>query len=455
MGFTDSSLEFNPVLPRLYSRKWREAYGQGTDAPRFSSFQAPNGTPLNFVYKSIGFAGGQNVDTAEYPYGYWSNTRLNEKTQTISVNGFLNGEEYIGKRTDFIEALRVPTDDDNPAYLELPLWGRFPVVVTTWKVDEDSDETGRSKISIEFVRAGCADSARFEGMGNSINGTNVDKAVSNLKEAATSSFEKALKKSKDELTLASEIGKITNFLAAIVGRVQGAVSVMNGMTNKINSVTNLVAQRIRSPKVLAQGLISAAFEIVAGVMEIGNAAGETASYFMDDDDDTDSDATNSSSGLTSEQFIERNERNVAMNFLTASNFESDEESITEQQWNTNKAIENLYKTIAFGASAQLLVRMNADSHTYEEMQGLWTLFEKIEESIDKENSDVYAAIEETRIACAQALLSQEYDTEFSRHIRKEMPLLALALQLGCDNERIRKLNAIADSFLIKGDVIYV
>ena len=144
-----------------------------------------------------------------------------------------------------------------------------------------------------------------------------------------------------------------------------------------------------------------------------------------------------------------------MNFLTASSYVVETDAVTTQQWETKKAIENLYKTAAFGASAQLLVKLNADNHTYENMQGLWTLFEKLEDSIDKENPEVYAAVEDTRIACAEVLLSQEYDMELTRRIRKEMPLLALALQLGCDAERIRQLNAVADSFLIKGDVIYV
>jgi len=274
-------------------------------------------------------------------------------------------------------------------------------------------------------------------------------------ETRLASFEKALEAGSDASTLAAGFGSITNKLAAVIGRVQGAVSFMNDMTNKVNSVTSLIAQGVRLPTTLTQAAISAVFGIVDGVLEIRHAADETASYFQGIGDNFNSTAGALSSSSDSEQFVNRNEKNVVMNFLTASNYELEEEAITEQQWNTKTAVENFYKTVAFGASAQLLVKLNADNHTYENMQGLWALFEKLEKSIDKEDSDVYAAVEDARIACAEVLLSQEYDTELTRHIRKEMPLLALALQLGCDAERIRNLNSIADSFLIKGDVIYV
>ena len=449
------SINFDTSLPRTYSDSWREAYGQGTDTPRLSSYQAPDDEPVVFVYDSISLGGGQNVDTAEYPYGFWSNTRLGEKPHTIRIKGHLIGENYIGERNKLVSALQVPTDDDTPGFIDLPLWGRFKVVVETWDVDEDKKDNGSSDLSIEFKRAGCSDTTRFDIAAQSLTKLNVEAAVENIKTAASASFEKALEAGSDASTLAAGFGSITNKLAAVIGRVQGAVSFMNDMTNKVNSVTSLIAQGVRLPITLTQAAISAVFGIVDGVLEIRNAADETASYFQGIGDNFKSTEGALSSSSDSEQFVNRNEKNVVMNFLTASNYELEEEAITEQQWNTKTAVENFYKTVAFGASAQLLVKLNADNHTYENMQGLWALFEKLEKSIDKEDSDVYAAVEDTRIACAEVLLSQEYDTELTRHIRKEMPLLALALQLGCDAERIRNLNSIADSFLIKGDVIYV
>ena len=53
------------------------------------------------------------------------------------------------------------------------------------------------------------------------------------------------------------------------------------------------------------------------------------------------------------------------------------------------------------------------------------------------------------------LLSYSYDMELKRNIRREMPLLALAVYLGCDEDRLRSLNAVSDSFLMKGEIIYV
>lgn len=450
MSTSKAATSFDPSLPRTYSDSWREAYGQGTDTPRLSSYQAPDGEPVVFAYDSISLGGGQNIDTVEYPFGFWSNTKLGDKTHTIRIKGHVIGEDYIKQRSVLVAAFQVPTDDDTPGFLDLPLWGRFKVVVETWNVDEEKQKNGMSEISLELKRAGYSDTKRLDTAIANLNKQNVDSAVSNLKKVSVASFAKTIEKAKDTNMLASGFGNLTKALANIVGRIQGASSVMNSMVSKINSVTSLIAQGIRAPKELAQAFVSAVYGIVSGVLEIKNAADETASYFMGSDDE-DSDSGDS----VMEKFIQRNEKNVVMNFLTASNYELSDEAITEQQWNTIKAVENLYRMTAFGAVAQLFVKIDPDTQSFDKQSGLWTLFEFLEESIDKENPDVYAAVEETRIACAETLLTYSYDRELKRHIRQSMPLLPLALYLGCDAEKIRRLNEVADSFLIEGDVIYV
>lgn len=450
MSTSKAATSFDPSLPRTYSDSWREAYGQGTDTPRLSSYQAPDGEPVVFVYDSISLGGGQNIDTVEYPFGFWSNTKLGDKTHTIRIKGHVIGEDYIKQRSVLVAAFQVPTDDDTPGFLDLPLWGRFKVVVETWNVDEEKQKNGMSEISLELKRAGYSDTKRLDTAIANLNKQNVDSAVSNLKKVSVASFAKTIEKAKDTNMLASGFGNLTKALANIVGRIQGASSVMNSMVSKINSVTSLIAQGIRAPKELAQAFVSAVYGIVSGVLEIKNAADETASYFMGSDDE-DSDSGDS----VMEKFIQRNEKNVVMNFLTASNYELSDEAITEQQWNTKKAVENLYRMTAFGAVAQLFVKIDPDTQSFDKQSGLWTLFEFLEESIDKENPDVYAAVEETRIACAETLLTYSYDRELKRHIRQSMPLLPLALYLGCDAEKIRRLNEVADSLLIEGDVIYV
>ncbi len=156
-----------------------------------------------------------------------------------------------------------------------------------------------------------------------------------------------------------------------------------------------------------------------------------------------------------QKFISRNEKNVLMNFLSAATYTMNEERITEQQYNTVAALENLFKTVAFGVCVQLLTNLDSDKETYESQSGLWSLLAKLEDSIDKEDSAVFAAVEECRIACAEMLLSFSYDVELKRTIRGKMTLLELAMYLGCDADKIQRLNEVSDSFQIIGDVIYV
>lgn len=465
MSTSKAALSFDPSLPRAYSTSWREAYGQDSDTPRLSSYQAPGGEPVVFAYDSISLGGGQNIDTAEYPYGFWSNTRLGEKPHTIRIKGHLIGERFIGQRSKLAAALQAETDDDNPGFLDLPLWGRFKVVVESWDIDEDKSKTGMSEFSFEFKRAGYSDSKRLDDVSKNLASLNIDGAVDNLKSAAVSAFAVAVEKSMDIATLSQSFGKLASKLQSVVGRVQGSVNTLNAMTNKVMGITNLIAQAVMIPRSLAQAFVNAAFGIVSGIMEIKNAADEAASYFLGDNDDSGS--GNSSSPATSstlsrekqesvmESLISRNEKNVLMQFLTASSYTLDEETITEQQFNTATAVENLYKAASFGVCAQLLTRTDSGTETYQSQSGLWSLLEKLEDSISKENSDLFAAIEECRVSCAEMLLSFSHDTEIKRAIRKEMPLLELAMHLGCDAERIRSLNSIADSFLIKGEIVYV
>ena len=93
--------EWQPDLPKPASENWREAYGSTTDGRAYTpsdsqaktTYQAPNGKPVQFIYESMKLSGGLSVDTAEYPFfGFWSSAALNEKPQGITVSGFVRGD---------------------------------------------------------------------------------------------------------------------------------------------------------------------------------------------------------------------------------------------------------------------------------------------------------------------------------------------------------------------------
>ena len=307
---------------------------QGTDTPRLTSYQAPGGEPVVFAYDSIELGGGQNVDTAEYPHGYWSNKTIGLKPHTITLKGHLIGEKYIKSRTELADSLNVLTDDDTPGFIDLPLWGRFKIVVVDWKIAEAANENGLCNLSIEFKRAGSSDEKRLKAAAKGLEEVSVESAVEAVKTSALSAFEKALKKGFNLNTLLKALAKITNVLSAIVGRVQGAISFVNGIANKINGITSLIAQGIRSPMTLMKSVSSAVFGVVAGIQDIKNALSETASYFQSfgggsSSDDGDGSSSASAAGGETEKFVKRNERNAAMSFLTASSFEVEEDAVTE------------------------------------------------------------------------------------------------------------------------------
>ncbi|MDR0583604.1 MAG: DNA circularization N-terminal domain-containing protein [Treponema sp.] len=454
--------EFDAALPSPYSENWREAYKkQDGDSPRLASYQAPGGEAIPFIQKSFRFTGGQSKDTAEYPFGgLWSNEYLNEKPQSLTVDGFLRGPSYIAERNKLIEALRVPTDDDHPGYIDLPFWGRFPVVVgDNYEVSENTDEQGQCAVSIPFTRAGVSISERMDALpptaaraGVSISertgalpptAAQFENAAENLQAAAIDDFETGLKE-KDNLTFASATGQIKKSLLNVLGRIQGAKTALSAMTGEVLGVINLVNDIILAPREFAQALFNAAASIAGGILQIKNSI---ALYGRE--------RGGSSGSATSKPSLPMpdNERNALILFLSASDYAVPVETATVSQANTKKAMENLYRTTAFFASAQIIANM--DSITYKNASGYWRLLKKLEESINRENPAVYAALRDVRAALSRKLSGQKLSREMSRNISIPVPLLYLANYLGCDEDKLRELNRIADSFVIEGRVIYV
>jgi prophage DNA circulation protein len=423
-------VSFNPALPQPFKEAWREAYRYDTnDLPRLTMYQAPaSGRLVAFVLESTRFSGGQSVDTAEYPFnGLWSSTRLNEKPQAITVRGFVRGDSYIAVRNELVEALRVPTSDEEPGYLELPLWGRFPVVVIDFEIEEAGQRNGQCSVSLSFTRAGVTIEERRQAEETADGQT--DQAAEDLQAAAVEEFAQTLtEENLDTNTLAAAFGAIKGALLAIVGRVQGARAMLNAMSGAVTGITNLVAQGVRAPFDLANAAAAAAAGIVAGIMEIKNSAMDAAG------------------GL-------RNIQAALMQFLSNNNYTSQAEALTAKQASTKAASENLYKTLSLCAASRLLVR--AEDATYARAQGYWALLEALQDSVDQNSPATHQAVQALRIAASRELSARTLAAEKTRHIALPAPILYLAHYLSCEEELLRRLNAVADSFVMEGSLRYV
>ena len=454
-----SAERFDAALPPPYKENWREAYrADESESPRMASYQAPGGQAIPFIQKSFRFSGGQSKDTAEYPFGgLWSNEYLNEKPQTLTVEGFLRGPAYIVQRNRLIEALRVPTGDDNPGYIDLPFWGRFPVVVgDTYEVSENADEQGQCAVSIPFTRAGVSIAERMDALPPA--GVQLEDAAVNLETAAIDDFDAKLSGDlMDTAALRAGFGQIKNLLLGITGRIQGVKTTLNAMTGEVLGIINLVNQGIRAPYEIAAALFNAGTSIVGGILEIkktvalygrtfskssggGSAAGGTSR----------TDAAPSNAPALP---LPDNEKNALVMFLSASAYTLPIEAATVKAETTKAAIENLYRAMAFLVSARIIASM--DSLTYKKASGYWRLLEKLAGSINQENPAVYTAIQGLRTALSRELSRRELSAEMTRAISIAAPLLYLAGYLGCDEDKVRQLNSVADSFVVEGAVIYV
>jgi hypothetical protein len=492
--------QFDASLPTPYAENWRESYrANPADSPRMASYQAPGGEAIPFIQKGFRFSGGQSQDTAEYPFGgLWSHEYLNEKPQTLNIEGYLRGPAYIIQRNKLIEALRVPTGDDNPGYVDLPFWGRFPVVVgENYEISENSGEQGQCEVSIPFRRAGVSVSERAAEQSSA--DARMEKAIVQLQTAATDNFEARLTNTSagsspggggegsdpgggegsgpgdggdpgggdggggsdpgggsdtgsggdvmlDNAAFVSGFTQLKTILLNIAGRVQGAKTTLNTMTGKILGITNLINQGVRSPRELSQALFNAGASIAGGILDIKNSIetyGQTADMLPG--------GTSASSKPTLP--YPDNEKNALLSFLLSDSYVLSDNTVTTSQTNTKTAIENLYRTMAFSTAIQIIIQY--DRLTYRKTQAYWQLIRKLEESINRENPVVYAALQETRTALSRKLAENELSREMTRIIAAPSPLLYVAHYLGCDEDKIRELNTIPDSFVAGGSIVYV
>lgn len=326
-------------------------------------------------------------------------------------------------------------------------------MVTDWRIGEDGEKAGECDLSLTFRRAGVSESKRLSS--SNLKVIDISSLTSRLQSAAVEDFVGKVSSKLDTETLTSGFEKFKTSLISATGRIQGVKSKLNEITKKCNTITNLIAQGIKTPRELALSLVSAFSGIVSGLMEIQTTFESYASW-----NDTISDGNSSSDTETSERStiaklaIRNNPVAITRHFLSsAADTTLDLECVTEEQQNTKKELENLNRTLSFCAAAEILCEF--DTGTYQNQQGLWSLLEKLEDSLDLENSDVYTAVENIRIAAAQTLLERNAKMELSKNILSATPLLALSQILGCDAEKIRKMNSVYDSFLMSGEVKYV
>jgi hypothetical protein len=448
---SDESTLFDASLPTPYSHNWRSAERLTDYAPRYASYQAPGGSPLVFILEGFDFSGGQSVDTAEYPFGgSWSHERLNEKPQVLHIKGSLRGPEYITRRNTLIESLRVSTSDDTPGFMDLPFWGRFPVVILEYQVSEKLDEKGQCSVTIDCKRAGVSLTERAEE--KSSRGTTPEAAAQAVQAAAVKDFkEKLAEENLDTNTLVQGFMKIRSALLAILGRVQAAQTLLNGITSTINDISSLIAQGIRGPEELARAFFNSMASIFGGLLEIKNSVESyenIASY-------ENSGASRGTTGGLPRYPAPANtsEKAVVIQCLAAHTYTLNIPAATAQQQKTQEAIEQCYRIGAWYLASQIITQMSVLS--YQTATRYWTLLEQLEESIDKDNTLVYAAIEELRISVSRELAEKELSAEVHRTFMAPLPLLAMAQYVGCDADKLQELNRVADSFVITGEVAYV
>uniref|UniRef100_UPI003F4C9D4A methyl-accepting chemotaxis protein n=1 Tax=Brachyspira catarrhinii TaxID=2528966 RepID=UPI003F4C9D4A len=412
------------------SSSWREAY----EIQSLVKYEAPNIEAVYFLYDNINISGGQSLDNSSYPnFGYWSNTSINESVNKIRVSGFLRDEEYLNKKIDLINAFKIKTDDENPAFIFLPLYPRLKVTLENWSIDEKANENGQCKIELNFNL--CADRKNDE----NYNFLNIEDAKNNVQEIANKNLEKKLENNFNYDTFLSGINNVSSKLSNVIGMIQGKADYINDMARAINTISSTIAQGIRTPSVFADALQNVVSSIVNGIIDIKQSVNETAE--------------SSKSLINSILPIENaknNEKKVLLQFLNFYNYDTTKDTISFNEMNTAKESDNFIKIIAVTAVASIIIQID-DSK--EKIKNYLELYDKLNDSINKDDHELNNALIDLKISVIEELKIKELKKLRKIKFNKNMTLLNAEHFLNSYN--LRDFNFIEDSFVLPKEIFYV
>lgn len=415
------------------SSSWREAY----EIQSLVKYEAPNMEAVYFLYDNINISGGQSLDNSSYPnFGYWSNTSINESVNKIRVSGFLRDEEYLNKKIDLINAFKIKTDDENPAFIFLPLYPRLKVTLENWSIDEKANENGQCKIELNFNL--CAETSVRKNDEN-YNFLNIEDAKNNVQEIANKNLEKKLENNFNYDTFLSGINNVSSKLSNVIGMIQGKADYINDMARAINTISSTIAQGIRTPSVFADALQNVVSSIVNGIIDIKQSVNETAE--------------SSKSLINSILPIENaknNEKKVLLQFLNFYDYDTTKDTISFNEMNTAKESDNFIKIIAVTAVASIIIQID-DSK--EKIKNYLELYDKLNDSINKDDYELNNALIDLKISVIEELKIKELKKLRKIKFNKNMTLLNAEHFLNSYN--LRDFNFIEDSFVLPKEIFYV
>ena len=429
------------------SSSWREAY----EIQSLVKYEAPNIEAVYFLYDNINISGGQSLDNSSYPnFGYWSNTSINESVNKIRVSGFLRDEEYLNKKIDLINAFKIKTDDENPAFIFLPLYPRLKVTLENWSIDEKANENGQCKIELNFNL--CAETSVRKNDEN-YNFLNIEDAKNNVQEIANKNLEKKLENNFNYDTFLSGINNVSSKLSNVIGMIQGKADYINDMARAINTISSTIAQGIRTPSVFADALQNVVSSIVNGIIDIKQSVNETAESsksFAAGGTQGGQTPQSSINSILPIENAKNNEKKVLLQFLNFYNYDTTKDTISFNEMNTAKESDNFIKIIAVTAVASIIIQID-DSK--EKIKNYLELYDKLNDSINKDDYELNNALIDLKISVIEELKIKELKKLRKIKFNKSMTLLNTEHFLNSYN--LRDFNFIEDSFVLPKEIFYV
>ena len=227
-------------------------------------------------------------------------------------------------------------------------------------------------------------------------------------------------------------------MSSAIGKVQGKTEYINKMSGALNTLTSVMASGTKTVSLYVQALSNVYGAIVNGLLEMKQAAVENAEYTI-----------SFVRQFSAKDHADLNIKKTIISFVSYADKDSSKELTKPEEIETAKASDNFIKIAVIINLSFLIVQLEATKSKYKDYINL---FDKLYDSIDKNDSLLNSALIDLRVAMIEQLKNKELENERKIKFNKNNNLLNVEHYLKCYD--LRELNFIEDSFNLPKEIIY-
>lgn len=230
---------------------------------------------VQFFIEDIDLSGGRRVASFEFPKLDTPSTEdLGKKQKTITVNGYILGDDYLEKSNELLNACE---GDEKPGTLIHPFRGEIQVRCQDIKIRETSKDGGIAFVSISFIEAGndlfpSASLDKYAAVSSAKNAS-----IESMKNDFNSSFNVIGKGQHVSESAASRVGAWSDAITSSMSGVKGNSNSLNDISYNMRNLKSSAIDAIKTPKNVSD-IFSSSLSSIGSSLSVKDVGSAFSSY---------------------------------------------------------------------------------------------------------------------------------------------------------------------------------